>query len=93
MAKSGADVQFDHDPSPIRGMKIIVIRGAASQIEAAVRFVSQMTGAQVSKVSLTLNVSHRGLKSVTDIEYETESFVRFLTDIECQILALTARVK
>ncbi|XP_025092631.1 uncharacterized protein LOC112563103 isoform X3 [Pomacea canaliculata] len=46
MAKSGADVQFDHDPSPIRGMKIIVIRGAASQIEAAVRFVSQMTGAQ-----------------------------------------------
>ncbi|XP_025099950.1 uncharacterized protein LOC112567472 [Pomacea canaliculata] len=41
---TGADIQFDPNPSPVPGMKILIIRGLHSQIEAAVRLISQKTG-------------------------------------------------
>ncbi|XP_025111945.1 uncharacterized protein LOC112574841 [Pomacea canaliculata] len=41
---TGADVEFDQNPSPVPGMKIVLIRGLPSQIEAAVRFISEKTG-------------------------------------------------
>ncbi|PVD27363.1 hypothetical protein C0Q70_12520 [Pomacea canaliculata] len=41
---TGADIQFDPNPSPVPGMKILIIRGLPSQIEAAVRLISQKTG-------------------------------------------------
>ncbi|XP_025111737.1 uncharacterized protein LOC112574724 [Pomacea canaliculata] len=44
--KTGADVQFDSNPSSVPGMKILVIRGVPTQIEAAVRLISQMTNSQ-----------------------------------------------
>lgn len=45
--KSGADVKFDTNPSPVPGMKIVSIRGLPSQIEEAVRIISQKTGSKV----------------------------------------------
>lgn len=45
--KTGAGVQFDSNPSPVPGMKIIIIHGSPSQIEAAVKSISQITGAKV----------------------------------------------
>ncbi|XP_025100534.1 uncharacterized protein LOC112567880 [Pomacea canaliculata] len=44
---TGADIQFDPNPSPVPGMKILIIRGLPSQIEAAVRLISQKTGLKV----------------------------------------------
>ncbi|XP_025113074.1 uncharacterized protein LOC112575422 [Pomacea canaliculata] len=44
--KTGADVQFDSKPSSVPGMKILVIRCVPTQIEAAVRLISEMTSSQ-----------------------------------------------
>ncbi|XP_025111721.1 uncharacterized protein LOC112574707 [Pomacea canaliculata] len=44
--KSGARVDFDRNPSPLPGMKIVIIRGAPSQIVEAIRLIHQTTGAQ-----------------------------------------------
>ncbi|XP_025111709.1 uncharacterized protein LOC112574695 [Pomacea canaliculata] len=44
--KTGADVQLDSNPSPVPGMKIVVIQGVPGQIEAAVGFISEKTGVQ-----------------------------------------------
>ncbi|XP_025113050.1 uncharacterized protein LOC112575405 [Pomacea canaliculata] len=44
--KTGTDVQFDPHPSPVPGMKIIIIRGVPSKIEAVVRLIRQVTGVQ-----------------------------------------------
>ncbi|XP_025112567.1 uncharacterized protein LOC112575150 isoform X2 [Pomacea canaliculata] len=44
--QTGADVKFDSNPSPVPGMKIVVIRGVPGQIEAAVRVISEKTGFQ-----------------------------------------------
>ncbi|XP_025100552.1 uncharacterized protein LOC112567892 [Pomacea canaliculata] len=41
---TGADIEFDPNPSPVPGMKILIIRGLPSQIEAAVRLISQKSG-------------------------------------------------
>ncbi|XP_025113495.1 uncharacterized protein LOC112575717 [Pomacea canaliculata] len=41
---TGADVEFDPNPSPVPGMKILIVRGVPSQIEAAVKHISQKTG-------------------------------------------------
>ncbi|XP_025078786.1 uncharacterized protein LOC112554927 [Pomacea canaliculata] len=46
--KTGADVHFDLNPSPVPGMKIVIIRGVPSQIEAVVRFIRQMTRSQAT---------------------------------------------
>ncbi|XP_025102176.1 uncharacterized protein LOC112568877 [Pomacea canaliculata] len=44
--KSGVDVELDSNPSPVPGMKILNIRGAPSQIQAAVGLVSQKIGSK-----------------------------------------------
>ncbi|XP_025113336.1 uncharacterized protein LOC112575594 isoform X2 [Pomacea canaliculata] len=41
---TGADVEFDPNPSPVPGMKILIIRGIPTQIEAAVRLINQTIG-------------------------------------------------
>ncbi|XP_025099951.1 uncharacterized protein LOC112567473 [Pomacea canaliculata] len=41
---TGAEVEFHPNPSPVPGMKILIIRGLPSQIEAAVRLISQKIG-------------------------------------------------
>ncbi|XP_025078972.1 uncharacterized protein LOC112555044 [Pomacea canaliculata] len=46
--KTGADVHFDPNPSPVPGMKIVIIRGVPSQIEEVVRLIRQMTGSQAT---------------------------------------------
>ncbi|XP_025079694.1 uncharacterized protein LOC112555475 [Pomacea canaliculata] len=46
--KTGADVHFDPNPSPVPGMKIVIIRGVTSQIELVVRLIRQMTGSQAT---------------------------------------------
>lgn len=45
--KSGADVEFDPNPSPVPGMKTIIIRGILSQIEDAIRLINKKTGSKV----------------------------------------------
>ncbi|XP_025113368.1 uncharacterized protein LOC112575608 [Pomacea canaliculata] len=45
--KSGADVNFDPNPSPVPGMKVLIIRGDASQIKAAVSLINQKTGSKI----------------------------------------------
>ncbi|XP_025114459.1 uncharacterized protein LOC112576318 isoform X2 [Pomacea canaliculata] len=45
---TGADAEFNPNPSPVPGMKILIIRGLPSQIEAAVKLISQMTGSMES---------------------------------------------
>ncbi|XP_025111897.1 uncharacterized protein LOC112574803 [Pomacea canaliculata] len=46
--KTGAELHFDPNPSPVPGMKILIIRGVPSQIEAVIRFIRQMTGSQAT---------------------------------------------
>ncbi|XP_025079704.1 uncharacterized protein LOC112555485 [Pomacea canaliculata] len=46
--KTGADVHFDPNPSPVPGMKIVIIRGVPSQIEEVVRLIRLMTGSQAT---------------------------------------------
>ncbi|XP_025111909.1 uncharacterized protein LOC112574810 isoform X2 [Pomacea canaliculata] len=41
--KSGADTELDSSPSPVSGMRVVIIRGIPSQIEAAVRLINQTT--------------------------------------------------
>lgn len=48
--KSGAKVQFDPKPSPVPGMKVLIIRGLRAQIEAAVKLINKTTGAEVFKI-------------------------------------------
>ncbi|XP_025112762.1 uncharacterized protein LOC112575255 isoform X2 [Pomacea canaliculata] len=43
---SGARVMLDSKPSPVPGMKVVVITGHPSQIHTAVRLISHKTGAQ-----------------------------------------------
>ncbi|XP_025078783.1 uncharacterized protein LOC112554924 isoform X4 [Pomacea canaliculata] len=49
--KTGADVHFDPNPSPVPGMKIVIIRGVPSQIEEVVRLIREMTGSQLPRAS------------------------------------------
>ncbi|XP_025111733.1 uncharacterized protein LOC112574721 [Pomacea canaliculata] len=46
--KSDADIKFDRNPSPLPGMKIVIIHGAPSKIAEAVRLIHQTTGAQAT---------------------------------------------
>ncbi|XP_025111731.1 uncharacterized protein LOC112574719 [Pomacea canaliculata] len=46
--KTGADVHFDPNPSPVPGMKILIIRGVPSQIEVVFRLIRLMTGSQAT---------------------------------------------
>lgn len=50
--QTGADLQFDASPSPVPGMKILLVRGDSSEIQAAISLVSQKTG---NKVGTTLH--------------------------------------
>lgn len=45
--RTGAHVEFDPNPSPVPGMKTVIVRGVPSQIEAAIRLINQMTGLKV----------------------------------------------
>lgn len=45
--QSGANVELDTNPSEVPGMKNVIIRGVATQIEAAVKLITQKTRAQV----------------------------------------------
>lgn len=51
ITRTGADIAFDDNPSPVPGMKIIIIRGVPSQIEAAVKIICQITGDEVCVVT------------------------------------------
>ncbi|XP_025080980.1 uncharacterized protein LOC112556319 [Pomacea canaliculata] len=44
--KSGADADFDPNPSPVPGVKFLTIRGDDSQIKAAVSLINQKTGSK-----------------------------------------------
>lgn len=57
--KSGADINFDPNPSPVPGMKIILIRGVPSQLEEAVKLINQMFDSKVClfQICLTLKLT------------------------------------
>ncbi|XP_025111714.1 uncharacterized protein LOC112574701 [Pomacea canaliculata] len=44
--KTGAHVQLDHDQSAVQNTRAVLIRGSRPQIDAAVEFINQKTGAQ-----------------------------------------------
>lgn len=48
-SKTGADVHFDPNPSAVPGMKILIIRGVPYHMEAAIRLITEMIGAEVCK--------------------------------------------
>lgn len=45
--KTGAHVQLDLDQSVVQNTRAVLIRGSRPQIDAAVEFINQKTGAQV----------------------------------------------
>ncbi|XP_025112759.1 uncharacterized protein LOC112575255 isoform X1 [Pomacea canaliculata] len=51
ITRSGADIAFDANPSPVPGMKIIIIRGVPSQIEAAVKIICLITADEKTSLS------------------------------------------
>lgn len=48
--QTGADVMFDVNPTPVPGMRNIIIRGSSSQIEQAIRSINFKTWNLVCKI-------------------------------------------
>lgn len=48
--QTGVDVMFDVNPTPVPGMRFIIIRGSSSQFEQAVRLINLEIMKKVCKI-------------------------------------------
>ncbi|XP_025078781.1 uncharacterized protein LOC112554924 isoform X2 [Pomacea canaliculata] len=86
--KTGADVHFDPNPSPVPGMKIVIIRGVPSQIEAVVRLIRQMTGSQEDIVKII----RKKLRDAVSQLNKAEAMLSHLVSDVCPGLRITKTI-
>ncbi|XP_025112855.1 uncharacterized protein LOC112575309 [Pomacea canaliculata] len=84
--KSGADVEFDPNPSPVPGMKTIIIRGILSQIEDAIRLINKKTG---SKATLSEEAQEFWVRWVEASFPELDSRAYFLPPVYLNRVPMT----